>query len=408
MIKGNVIIGQSGGPTAVINASLAGVFSAAKELGAEKIYGMKNGIEGLLNSKFVDMEEYIKSDADVELLKRTPSSYLGSCRFKLPEPELGNEIYEKLFKVFKDYNISCLFYIGGNDSMDTVKKLCDYAELINSNVSFIGVPKTIDNDLEVTDHTPGFGSAAKFIATVTKELVRDSLVYDMESVTIIEIMGRDAGWLTASSALCCGEDCEGPDMIFLPEIPFDYEYFKKRVKELQKTKKSIVIAVSEGIRTSDGRYICEIMGDSAKDTFGHAMLSGAAFVLATMLKADGIKKARSVELSTLQRCASHLASYTDVKESFSAGNAAVYAASNGESGKMVLLKRVSNAPYQCTTDLADVHEIANLAKSVPRSMINESGDYITQEFIDYARPLIEGEMSQMTIGGLPRHIVMSK
>lgn len=402
---GNIIVGQSGGPTAVINSSLAGVLSAGLKLGYDKIYAMQNGIEGLLKGNYFELTNYIKSDSDIELLKRTPSSYLGSCRFKLPQPVLNNEIYTALFDFFKKENITAMFYIGGNDSMDTVNKLSAYAEMINSTVKFIGVPKTIDNDLEVTDHTPGFGSAAKFVATVTKELVRDSLVYDLPCVTIIEIMGRDAGWLTGASALSKGDDCEGPDMVFLPEVPFDYEYVKNKVAELQKTKKALVIALSEGIRLADGRYVCELGGAGAKDAFGHVMLSAAGQVVADMLKKDLGIKTRAVELNTIQRCASHCASLTDLTEAFNVGEAAVKAAYDGFTGKMVLLKRVSDIPYNCITDIADVKNIANLAKEVKRSMINENNDHVTQEFIDYIRPLIMGEVSQFTVNGLPKHIM---
>lgn len=403
-INGNVLVGQSGGPTAVINSSLAGVISASLRLGAKKVYGMKYGIEGLLKEDFFDMTDMF-SKRDLELLKRTPSSYLGSCRYKLPEPCAESEIYQKIFKTLNDNNITCLFYIGGNDSMDTVKKLAMYAETVKSDIKFIGVPKTIDNDLEMTDHTPGFGSAAKFVATATKELVRDSLVYDIESVTIIEIMGRDAGWLTGAAALSRGKDCEGPAMIFLPEVPFDYEYVKERISELIKTRKSIVIALSEGIRYADGRYVCESNKKSASDAFGHTMLSAAGQTVAAMLKRDLKIKTRAVELSTLQRCASHIASLTDTEEAFKVGEAAVSAAANGKSGEMVLLKRISDMPYLCVTETADVRTIANMAKSVKRSMINERGDYVTEEFINYVKPLISGETPAYFVDGLPEHIV---
>ena len=404
-ISGNIIVGQSGGPTAAINASLAGVFAAGKKLCTGKVYGMVNGVEGLLKEKIVDMSEKLTTDADVELLKRTPSSYLGSCRYKLPKMGEGKETYDKLFEIFKKYDIKAFFYIGGNDSMDTVNKLSAFAAEIGSDIRFIGVPKTIDNDLTVTDHTPGFGSAAKFVATVTKEIVRDGLVYDMDSITIVEIMGRDAGWLTGASALAAGEDCEGPAMVLLPEVPVDYEYLKKRVMELTKEKKSFVITVSEGIRMPDGTYICELGAEKSKDAFGHTMLTGTGVALANMLKADlGLKKIRAVELSSLQRCASHCASLTDITESFAVGEAAVKAASEGMTGKMALLKRVSDDPYLCVTDVHDVSEIANEAKSVPRSMINENGDHVTEEFLNYVRPLIQGEVSQLTVNGLPKHI----
>ena len=403
-IDGNIIIGQSGGPTAAINATLAGVFAAGKKLCTGKVMGMLGGVEGLLAEKMVDLSECIKNDSELELLKRTPSSYLGSCRFKLPQPEQGNEIYEKLFEIFEKYNIKGFFYIGGNDSMDTVKKLSEYNKFKNADVRFMGVPKTIDNDLIVTDHTPGFGSAAKFVATVTKELVRDSLVYDLESVTVVEIMGRDAGWLTGASALCAGDDCEGPAMVLLPEVDFDYDYVKNRVAELMKTQKSLVITVSEGVRTKEGKYVCELGSAKGTDAFGHTMLTGTAQTIATMLKNDLGIKTRAVELSTLQRCGSHIASLTDITESFAVGEAAVKAAAQGHSGEMALLKRVSDDPYICVTDTADVSGIANQAKEVPRSMINENGDNVTAEFLDYVRPLIQGEVSQLTVNGLPMHI----
>ncbi len=405
-IEGNIIVGQSGGPTAAINSSLAGVICGGRTLCTGKVYGMISGVEGLLSEKIADLNEYIKSDKDIELLKRTPSSYLGSCRFKLPEAVEGNEIYEKLFEIFKKYDIKGFFYIGGNDSMDTVKKLSDYDKFKNSGIRFMGVPKTIDNDLVCTDHTPGFGSAAKFVATVTKELVRDSLVYDLASVTVVEIMGRDAGWLTGASALSKGDDCEGPAMVLLPEVEFDYEYVKNRVAELIKTKKSIVITVSEGVRTKNGKYVCELGSEKGTDAFGHTMLTGTAQTIATMLKKDLGIKTRAVELSTLQRCASHIASLTDITESFAVGEAAVKAAAEGHSGEMALLKRISDEPYICITDTADVHGVANLAKDVPRSMINEKGDYVTEEFVRYVKPLIAGEVSQLYVNGLPQHIKM--
>lgn len=403
-IKGNVLVGQSGGPTAVINSSLAGVFEAARDAGAEKIYGMRYGIEGFLNENIVDLCTVLKTSLDTELLKRTPSSYLGSCRFKLPEPLNGSAVYEKLFSLFSKYNICAFFYIGGNDSMDTVKKLSEYAAQINSPVRFIGVPKTIDNDLCVTDHTPGYGSAAKFIATAVKELVCDSLVYDLESVTIVEIMGRDAGWLTGAAALSKGEDCEGPALIFLPEVPFDYEYVKTRIKEIQKTRKSFVIALSEGIRTKDGRYVCELGKESSKDAFGHTQLSNAGQTVASMLKKDLGIKTRAVELSTLQRCASHIVSLTDLNEAYAVGNAAVRAAAGGHTGEMVFIKRISTNPYVSETDTYDIRAVANMEKPVPRNMINESGDFVTEEFIGFVRPLTEGSAENITVNGLSAHI----
>lgn len=403
----NVIVGQSGGPTAVINSSLAGVLKTAKDLGADKVYGMRYGVEGFLDKKIIDLEEKIKNDLDIELIKRTPSSFLGSCRYKLPDIEVDRTVYEKIFEILKEYDISAFLYIGGNDSMDTIRKLSDYALQIGSDIRFIGVPKTIDNDLAVTDHTPGFGSAAKYIASVTKELVRDGLVYDMESVTVIEIMGRNAGWLTGAAALAKGEDCEGADLIYLPEKPFDVDAFIKKVAELLKVKKSIVIAVSEGIKTEDGRYVFELEADTTSvDSFGHKMMSGTGRYLASLIREKVGCKARAVELSTLQRCAGHLTSRVDSTEAYQAGGFAVKAAFEGETGKMVTLNRVFNDPYICTTDLYDIHKIANVEKMVPLEWITEDGTNVTQQLVNYIRPLIQDELTATMINGLPRHIVM--
>lgn len=255
---GNVIVGQSGGPTSVINSSLVGVYKTAKDRGANKVYGMLHGIKGLLDGQYVDLSEHIKTTLDIDLLKRTPSSFLGSCRYKLPEICDNKEVYEQIFAKLKELEISAFFYIGGNDSMDTIKKLSDYAILINSDIKFMGVPKTIDNDLAITDHTPGYGSAAKFIAASLKEIIRDGLVYDYPTITIVEIMGRNAGWLTAAAALSRSDDCEGVDMIYLPEKVFDIADFMEQVKKRSATGKSLVIAVSEGIKVADGRYVFEL------------------------------------------------------------------------------------------------------------------------------------------------------
>lgn len=405
-LKGNVIVGQSGGPTAVINSSLVGVYKTARDGGARKVYGMLHGIQGLLEEKYVDLSEHIRSDLDIELLKRTPSSYLGSCRFKLPEIFEGREIYDKIFSVLDDLGIEYFFYIGGNDSMDTIKKLSDYALLNGSRIRFMGVPKTIDNDLAVTDHTPGFGSAAKYIGSITKEVIRDGLVYDQQSVTLLEIMGRNAGWLTGAAALACCEDCEGPDMIYLPEIPFDVDKFMARVESLHKEKKSVVIAISEGVKLSDGRYLCELTdGIDYTDAFGHKQLTGSARYLAEKIsrEVEGCKT-RAIEFNSLQRCASHIASRVDITEAFQVGGAAVQAAFEGETGKVIILKRVSNEPYICVTDIYDVHKIANIEKKVPRTWINDQGDFVTEEFIDYIKPLIQAELTPIMVDGLPRHL----
>lgn len=330
-MEGNVIVGQSGGPTAVINSSLAGVYKTAKDRGAKKVYGMLHGIKGLIDGKYVDLDDKIRNDLEIDLLKRTPSSFLGSCRYKLPEIREGLDLYEKIFKQLEALDIKYFFYIGGNDSMDTIKKLSDYAILTNSDIHFMGVPKTIDNDLAITDHTPGFGSAAKFIASTMKEIIRDGLVYDYPTISIVEIMGRNAGWLTAASALARGEDCEGVDLIYLPEKVFDIDHFMERMKELTSQNRSLVIALSEGIKVADGRYVFELADHvEMVDAFGHKTLSGSAKFLSDKIAAELGIRTRAIEFSTLQRCASHMASRVDITEAFNVGGSAVKAAFEGE------------------------------------------------------------------------------
>lgn len=404
-MRGNVIVGQSGGPTAVINSSLVGVYKTARDRGANKVYGMLHGIQGLLQNRYVDLADHIKNDLDIELLKRTPSAYLGSCRYKLPEISDDKATYEKIFDILKALDVEFFFYIGGNDSMDTIKKLSDYGIVTGSPIKFMGVPKTIDNDLAVTDHTPGYGSAAKYIGSITKEVIRDGRVYGQKQVTILEIMGRNAGWLTGAAALACGEDCEGPDMIFLPEVPFDIDSFVAKVDELQKKKESVVIAVSEGVKLADGRYVCELSdGVDAVDAFGHKQLSGTARFLANKVARELGCKTRAIEFSSLQRCASHIVSRVDITEAFQVGGAAVKAAMEGESGKMIILKRVSSDPYQCTTDIYDVHKIANVEKTVPLEWIINDGTFVSKEFVNYIRPLIQAELTAIMVDGLPRHL----
>ncbi|MCR5403240.1 MAG: 6-phosphofructokinase [Butyrivibrio sp.] len=403
----NTIVGQSGGPTSVINSSLAGVFEAAKSRGSEHVYGMCNGIQGFLEDRYVDLVEIFTKPIDIELLKRTPSSYLGSCRYKLPDinDDGAKELYEKIFAKLDSMNIGYFFYIGGNDSMDTINKLAAYGAGKGSDIRFIGVPKTIDNDLTVTDHTPGYGSAAKYIGVVMKEIIRDATVYGTKYVTVVEIMGRNAGWLTAAAALAKGWDCEGVDMICLPEVPFNVERFVEKVRKMQEKKSSIVIAVSEGVKLEDGRYVCELSDDvHAVDAFGHKSLTGTARFLANTIAKQLDTKTRCIELSTLQRCAGHLTSRTDITEAYQVGGAAVKAAFEGCTGEMVALKRISNAPYQCTTELHPISEIANLEKKVPLEWISEDHTQMKQEFIDYAYPLIQAELTPMFVGGLPQHI----
>lgn len=408
MSVGNIIVGQSGGPTSVINSSLAGVFQTAKDRHANKIYGMLNGISGLLNNRYVDLTEKIKSNLDVELLKRTPSSFLGSCRFKLPECSENEKMYEDIFAILKKLDISHFFYIGGNDSMDTIKKLSAYAKEKNISINFMGVPKTIDNDLAVTDHTPGFGSAAKFIGATIKEVVRDGLVYDTKNITVVEIMGRNAGWLTAASSLAKGDDCEGVDLIYLPEVAFDLDKFVEKATNIQKEKDNIVIAVSEGLKTADGTYVCELEQASRfTDSFGHKALSGTASFLANKLAAELGCKTRNIEFSTLQRCANHIASLTDITEAFLAGGQAVKAAFDGETGKVIIFKRTSSDPYLISTEAYDVNAIANVEKVVPKEWITNDGTYVSKELVDYMSPLIQGELGAFMVNGLPRHITVN-
>lgn len=406
-MKGNVIVGQSGGPTAAINSSLAGVYRTAKDRGAKKVYGMLFGVQGLLQERYLDLSDYIQTELDAELLKRTPAAFLGSCRYKLPEIHEDRDVYDKIFAILDKLDIEAFIYIGGNDSMDTIKKLSDYAIITGHPTRFVGCPKTIDNDLALTDHTPGYGSAAKYIGTSVKEIIRDGfcLEYSKGLVTIVEIMGRNAGWLTGAAALAKGEDCTGPDLIYLPELTFDLGEFIERIKKLLKEKPSVVVAVSEGIHTADGKYVCE-MGSSVDfvDAFGHKQLSGTAAYLANFVAGEIGCKTRAIELSTLQRSASHAASRVDILEAYQVGGAAVKAADEGDSGKMVVLQRLSDDPYQCGTEVKDVHKIANDEKLVPRKWVNKDGTYVTDEFVAYVRPLIQGDVSPVMVDGIPRHL----
>ncbi len=409
MTLGNVMVGQSGGPTSVINSSLVGVFKTAKDAGCKTVYGMRNGIEGLLQERYIDMSDYIKNDLDIELLKRTPSSFLGTCRFKLPHADKAPDLYARIFEILAKLDVKYFFYIGGNDSMDTVMQLSMYAEKINSDIRFMGVPKTIDNDLACTDHTPGFGSAAKYIASTMKEIIRDAKTYPNDSVTVVEIMGRNAGWLTAATALARSEDCTGPDLIYLPEVVFDYDQFLAQVKAKKEQHRAVIIAVSEGIKTADGKYVCEANKNTTiVDSFGHKVLGGTALYLADYLGDQLGIKCRGVVLATLQRCASHLVSRRDITEAFMAGADAVLAALRGETGKMIVFKRISNHPYSVISDVMDIREVANKEKCVPLEWIINDGTYVSAEFETYARPLIIGELSPFMVDGLPRHLFIDK
>ena len=405
----NAIVGQSGGPTCVINSSLAGVFSACRRHGVQKVFGMRHGVQGLLKDEVIDLTEALDAPGKLSLLRHTPASYLGSCRYKLPESGQMEAVYQAIFDALRRYDIGYFFYIGGNDSMDTILKLSDYAAKISSDIRFVGVPKTIDNDLTHTDHTPGYGSAAKYIGTTIKELVRDSTIYDLKSVTVVEIMGRNAGWLTAAAALAEDEDCEGAAMICLPEVPFDPEHFIARVDALQQQTPSLVVAVSEGVRTAEGRYVCELAHNPVNvDAFGHTYLGGTAHYLSGLIAARLHSKTRAVELSTLQRCAAHVASETDVSESFDVGAFAVDAAFEGKTGVMAALKRVSDEPYVCGFELHDIHDIANLEKTIPLDWIDAERYRLHEPFLAYARPLIAQEVNPEYQKGLPRHLKLNR
>ena len=406
---GNIVVGQSGGPTAVINSSVAGVYVQAKKFGVKKVYGMIHGIEGFLQGQICDLGEYLSNFTNVELLKRTPSAALGTCRYKLPKPEGHEEIYEKIFGMMERYGIECLFYAGGNDSMDTIKKLADYARDRGRPERFIGIPKTIDNDLPITDHCPGYGSAAKYIAATIKEIVRDNESYGIDAphVNIVETMGRNAGWLVAAAALAKGDDCSGVDALYLPELTFDVDDFLGKIEDLATRRHSIVIAVSEGIALADGRFVCELgHADSGVDAFGHRRLAGAAITLAHMVADKTGLKTRGIELSVLQRAATHIVSLTDAQEAYQCGVDAVKAAKEGSTGIMVTLVRHGDQPYQCGTSMYDIHAIANEVRFIPPEWIGEDRCSVTKKFLEYARPLIMGEQQTMYMKGLPRHLTI--
>ena len=402
-MKKNAVVGQSGGPTAVINASLYGtVYEALNredEIGT--VYGMINGIEGFLNDQVMDMAP-LEESKELELIRTTPGSYLGSCRYKLPE-DLNDPVYPQLFARFEAYNIGYFFYIGGNDSMDTVSKLSRYAEKISSDIRVIGIPKTIDNDLVETDHTPGFGSAAKYVASTVREIAIDASVYDnKKSVTIVEIMGRHAGWLTAASALARKFEHDNPVLIYLPETDFDQDAFIEKVRTSLETTPNLVVCISEGIHDNTSTFICEYSNDVGTDTFGHKMLTGSGKYLENLVKERLGVKVRSVELNVCQRCSSSMLSKTDQKEAIASGAYGVKAALNGASGKMVAFERLDGDDYQIDYVLKDVNVICNQEKCVPATWITADGSDVTEDFIRYARPLIQGEVTGPTEDGVPK------
>ena len=397
----NLIVGQSGGPTAVINSSLYGVVSEGLlQDSIGHVYGMVNGIEGFLAGRVLDFQEVFKGN-DLEKLKTTPGAYLGSCRYKLPE-DLNDPVYPQLFQKFEELDIGYFFYIGGNDSMDTVSKLSRYAEKINSPIRVIGEPKTIDNDLVLTDHTPGFGSAARYVASTVREIVTDANVYETKSVTIVEIMGRHAGWLTAAGALARKYTGDNPLLIYLPETAFDQEAFLSKVQECFEKNPNVIVCVSEGIHDEKGTFICEYDNSVGTDSFGHKMLAGCGKYLENLVRSRLGVKARSVELNVSQRCSSAMMSAADQQEAVAAGQFGVRCVLKGETGKMVSYVRDSNVPYRMRLGLEDVNLICNKEKTVPLEWISEDGSDITQDFITYALPLIQGTV-EVPLGtdGLP-------
>lgn len=405
-LKGNAIVGQSGGPTAAINATLAGVIHGAMNSEyIDKVYGMQNGIDGLLADTVICLNDYFTDETNYERLKRTPAAALGSCRRKLPAETDAKykQTFEKIIEIFKKYDIRYFFYIGGNDSMDTVAKLSKYTSECGYEVRVIGVPKTIDNDLLGTDHTPGFGSAAKYISVTMQEILRDTAVYTVKAVTIVEIMGRDAGWLTASSEIGRLLGLPSPDLVYLPERAFDMDEFFTDIKKILAEKPNVVVAVSEGLQFADGRFVGEGTQGGAVDAFGHKYLAGTGKALELAVKDKLGIKVRSVELNLPQRCASHIASLCDIEESFGVGKAAVSAAEQGVSREMMVILRDNDAdePYSSVFGHMDIDLIANRTKFVPKHFINERGNHVTDECLRYILPLIEGECYPEYKNGLP-------
>lgn len=398
----NCLIAQSGGPTSVINSSVIGVFE--RNLDCKKfdtVYAGLNGIEGILNENIMNLS--VKDKESICRLKYTPSSGLGSCRYKLKNIDDSKEEYIKLFDIFSKYNIDTFFYIGGNDSMDTVNKLSMFAKDIDSNVKVIGIPKTIDNDLEVMDHTPGFGSAAKFIATTALENSLDADVYNTKNVFIIESMGRDTGWLASSATVARINNKPVVDFIYLPEIPFDKVKFLYDVKNRLEVQNTVTIVVSEGLRDKDGNFVSQ-MNSFGTDRFGHAQLGGVANYLKNLLKQSGVKKVRAVELSTLQRCSMHYASQRDIEEAYKLGEFALENCESIESGNMVAIKRLKSIPYESEVFTICTSLVANKVKYFPKEWINEEGNNVTKEAYEYTLPLIYGEPKIEYENGLPKYV----
>lgn len=407
-LKGACIVGQSGGPTAVINSSVCGaVMTALKNPNITAVYGAQNGIEGVLKERLFDCGK--ESEKELALLKNTPAAAFGSCRYKLKPFEEDETDYKRILDVFKKYNVRYFFYNGGNDSMDTCHKVSEYFAKVGYACNVVGIPKTIDNDLAHTDHCPGYGSAAKYIATSIAEISLDAKVYPKGSVIVVELMGRNAGWLTAAASLA-NVIGEGPDLVYLPEVPFDLDGFVKDVEKVYFDKGNCIVAVSEGVREAGGKYIVEYASSLAqsKDAFGHSQMGGLATMLAGLIKSKTGAKTRAIELSLLQRCAAHCASETDVEEAFLAGKTAVESAVAGATNVMVAFKRASGTKYRCETELIPLGEVANLEKEVPADMINAEGNNVNENFTAYALPLIQGVPERASESGLPRFSKLKK
>lgn len=407
-LKGACIIGQSGGPSSVINASALGAMQTALHSDCiTRVLGAAHGIKGVLDDKLYDIN--LEDEKELELLRFTPSSALGSCRYKIADPDVDDKDYKRILEIFKKYNVRYFFYNGGNDSMDTCNKISKYMQKVGYECRIMGIPKTIDNDLFGTDHCPGYGSAAKYIATSCMEVYHDARVYDTGMITVLEIMGRNAGWLAASAALASTKGC-GPDLVYLPEVDFDMDKFLADVQRIYKENGKVIVAVSEGIKDADGKYISEYGSDlaSTKDAFGHAQMGGLASTLANIVKEKTGAKVRGIEFSLLQRCAAHCASKTDYDESYAAGKAAVENAINGITDKMVGFECTRDGGYKCNIKLFPLDIVANTEKKVPREWINEEGNGLNQAFIDYALPLIYGETELPKEDGLPRFARLKK
>lgn len=395
----NIAVAQSGGPTCAINASLVGVFrQALRTPDIDAVFGSINGIEGIIKDELVDLKLIIKTNEDMELLRQTPSTVLGSCRYKLPPLEEDNEVYSKIHRCFVKHRIQAFFYIGGNDSMDTVVKLSKYLESKGSDIRVIGIPKTIDNDLPVTDHTPGFGSAAKYVAATVQEIIRDSSVYSIESVTIVEIMGRHAGWLTGSTCVLRANEEIAPHLIYLPERKFSVHQFIEDVRAMMAKHKAVIVAVSEGVEIPE-----ENCRSGVIDSFGHEYLSGVGKALENIVRREIGCKVRSIELNVMQRCSSHICSKTDIDEAEAIGAKGVLAALSGETGKTMAFKRISDIPYVVDIVSAPADEVANKEKFFPPEWINEAGNDVTEAAFRYFLPLIQGEVKIFMRNGMPLH-----